>query len=58
MMNGFGILVVNRAGGNAIRVAPQCVMMDSGAQSVMIDKMLAHKLWLTSDGMAPSPLAT
>lgn len=29
MVNDFGILVVSRVGGNAIRVVPQCAMMDS-----------------------------
>lgn len=49
MVNDFGNLVVNRAGGNIIRVGPQCVMMDSGAQPVLIGK----KLRLTANDLAP-----
>ena len=31
IINDTGILVVSEAGGNTIRVTPQCVLMDSGA---------------------------
>ena len=55
MVNDSGILMVSRAGGNPIRVAPQSVMMDSGAQPVMIGKKLAHELRLTADDLAPCP---
>ena len=55
MVNDFGILVVSQAGGNPIQVAPQCVMMDSGAQPVMIDKKLAQELRLTAEDLAPCP---
>ena len=40
MVNDTDILVVSRTRGNATRVAPRCVMMDSGAQPVMIGKSL------------------
>ena len=55
MVNDFGILVVSRAGGNTIQVAPQFVMMDLGAQPVMISKKLAQELRLTADDLIPSP---
>ena len=55
MVNDSDILVVSRAGGNPIRVAPQCVMMDSGAQSVMIGKKLAQELRLTAEDLVPCP---
>jgi hypothetical protein len=55
MVNDSGILMVNRAGGNPIRVAPQYVMMDSGAQPVIIGKKLAQELQLTADDLAPCP---
>ena len=38
MVNDSSILVVSQAGGNIMRVAPKCVMMDSGAQPVIIGK--------------------
>jgi hypothetical protein len=44
MVNDSGNLMVSQAGSNPIRVAPQCVMMDSGAQLVMIGKKLAQEL--------------
>ena len=44
MVNDSCILVVSRVGGNTIRVAPQCVMMDLGAQLVMIGKKFAQEL--------------
>ena len=37
---GFGLIV--GLGGNPIQVAPQCVIIDSGAQRIMIGKKLAH----------------
>ena len=55
MVNDTGILVVSRTGGNVIRVAPRCVMMDSGAQPVMIGKKLAQKLGLAAKDLAPCP---
>jgi hypothetical protein len=53
MVNDSGILVVSQAGDNAIRVALKCVMMDLGAQPIMIGKKLAHGLQLTADDLAP-----
>ena len=47
--------MVSRAGGNPIRVAPQCVMIDSGAQLIMIGKKLAHELRLTAHDLTPCP---
>ena len=41
MVNDTKILVVSQDGDNAIQVAPQYVMMDLGAQLVMIRKRLA-----------------
>ena len=55
MVNDSGILMVSRAGGNPIQVAPQCVMMDSGAEPVMIGKKLAQELRLTADELTPCP---
>jgi hypothetical protein len=55
MVNDSDILMVSRAGGNPIRVASQCVMMDSGAQPVMIGKKFAQELRLTADDLAPCP---
>ena len=43
LVNDTGILVVSRIGGNGARVAPRCVMMDSGTQPVMIGKKLAQE---------------
>ena len=56
MVNDTGILVVSRTGGNATRVAPRCVMMDSGTQPVMIGKKLAQELGLAAENLAPCPL--
>ena len=55
MVNDFGILMVSRARNNRIRVAFQCVMMDSGAQPVMISEKLVQELQLTADDLAPYP---
>ena len=55
MVNDSAILMVSRAGGNPIRVAPHCVMMDSRTQPVMICKKLAHELRLTADDLVPCP---
>jgi hypothetical protein len=54
MVNDSDILMVSRARGNPIRVAPQCVM-DSEAQHVMISKKLEQKLRLTADNLVPCP---
>ena len=55
MVNDSGILVVSRVEGNAIRVAPKCLMMDSGVELVMIGKKLVEDLQLTSDDLALCP---
>ena len=55
MVNDTGILVVNQTGGNATRVAPRCMMMDSGAQPGMIGKKLAEELGLAAEDLAPCP---
>ena len=55
MVNDFGILMVSRDGGDPIRVAPKCVMMDSGAQPVIIGKKITQELRLTADDLAPCP---
>ena len=55
MVNDSGILMVSRAGGNSIRVAPQCVMMDSRAQPVVIGKKFVHELRLATDDLTPCP---
>ena len=46
MVNDTGILVVSRIGSNTTRVASSCVMMDLGAQPVMINNKLAQELGL------------
>ena len=55
MVNDIGILVVSRNGGNATRVAHHCMMMNSGAQSVMIGRRLAQELGLAAEDLAPCP---
>ena len=55
MVNDTGILVVSRTGGKATRVAPRYVMMDSGAQLVMIGKKLTQELGLAAKDLAPCP---
>ena len=59
MVNDIGILVVGQTRGNATRVAPRCVMMDSRAQPVMISKKFAQELGLATEDLAPvhSPLS-
>ena len=54
MVNDTNILVVNRTGGNATWVASRRVMMDSGAQPVMIGKRLAE-LGLAAEDLAHCP---
>ena len=59
-----GILMVSRTGGNATQVAPRCVMIDSGAQPVMIGKKLAQnwgwrpRNWLVVHLPLSHPLVT
>ena len=55
MVNEFDILMVSQAGGNIIRVAPQCEMMDSRAPPAMIDKKLAQELRLTINDLDSCP---
>ena len=55
MVNDTSILVVSRTGGNATWVAPRYVMMDLGAQTVMICKKLAQELGLAAEDLAPCP---
>ena len=52
MVNDIDILVVSQVGCNHIRVSPQCVMMDLGAQPVMIGKRFANELRLMADDLA------
>ena len=40
-------------GATLFELLPSGVMMDSGAQPIMINKKLAQKLWLTADDLAP-----
>ena len=54
MVNDIGILMVNQTRGNATRIAPCCVMMDSGAQPVMIGK----RIWFTVHSPLSHPLVT
>lgn len=53
MVNDTGMLVVNQARANAIRVDPRCVTMDSGAHLVMNGKKLTQKLGLMAEDLAP-----
>lgn len=55
MVNDTGIPVVGRTGVNTIQVAPHNVMIDSGAQPVIIGKRLAQELRLTVEDLAPCP---
>ena len=62
IVNDFDILIVSRARGNIIWVAPQYVMMDSGVQPIMIGKKLEQELqlptWLLAHLPSSHPLAT
>ena len=55
MVNDTIILVVNQTGANTIQIAPSCVIMNSEAQLVMIDKMLAQELRLMVNDLALCP---
>ena len=55
MVNNTDILMVYRTRGNATWVAPRCVMMDAGAQPVMISKKLCQELGLVAEDLAPCP---
>ena len=49
------MFVVSRTGSFAIYVAPRRVLMDTGAQPVMIGKLLADVLGLTASDLKPCP---
>lgn len=55
LVNDNNVLVVSRTGGNATRATPLRVMMDSGAQPVMIGKRLAQELGLSAADLEPCP---
>lgn len=55
VVNDTGIQVASRTESNITRVSPHCVMMDSGAQAVIIGKRLAQELKLTAEDLAPCP---
>ena len=55
LVNDNNVLVVSRTGGNPTRATPLRVMMDSGAQPVMIGKRLAQDLGLTAADLEPCP---
>ena len=46
---------ISQTGDNVTWVAPRCVMMDSGAQPVMIGKIYAPKLGFTVEDLTPCP---
>ena len=47
------VLVVSRAGGNTTRATRLRVIMDSGAQPIMIDEQLAQELGLSATDLEP-----
>ena len=51
MVNDSGISVGSQAGGNNIWGDLHCVMMDLGAQSVMIDMMFLQELQLITNDL-------
>jgi len=53
LVNDNNVLVVSRTGDNTICVMPLHVMMDSGAQPIMIGKKLALELGLTKVDLEP-----
>ena len=53
LVNTNGVMVVGRTDGNTTRATPPRVMLDSGAQPVMIGKQLAHDLGLTTADLEP-----
>ena len=55
IVNDIDILVVTWVGGNALQVAPKCMMMNSKIQPIMIDKRLGHELCMTADDLIPCP---
>jgi len=55
LVNDNNVLVVSRTGDNTTRATPLRVMMDSGAQPVMIGKRLAQELGLSAADLEPCP---
>ena len=55
LVNDNNVLVVSRTGGNTTWATPLQVMMDSGAQLVMIGKWCAQDLDLTATNLEPCP---
>ena len=56
MVNDDRVMVVGRTDGNSTRATPVRVMLDSGAQPMMIDKQLAQDLDLGASDLEPCPL--
>lgn len=55
LVNNNGVMVVARTDGNSTRATPLRVMLDSGAQPVMIGKQLAQELGLLPSDLEPCP---
>jgi hypothetical protein len=55
LVNDDGVMVVGRTDGNSTRATPLRVMLDSGAQPVMIGKQLAQDLGLVASDLEPCP---
>ena len=55
LANDSGVMVVGRTDGNPTRATPLRVMLDSGAQPVMIGKQLARDLGLGAADLEPCP---
>ena len=55
LVNDDGVMVVGRTDGNSTRATPLRVMLDSGAQPVMIGKQLAQDLGLVAADLEPCP---
>ena len=57
LVNTNGVMVVGHTDGNTTRTTPPHVMLDSGAQPVMIGKQLAKDLGLRADDLEPCPFS-
>ena len=55
LANDGGVMVVGRTDGNSTRAIPLRVMLDSGAQLVMIGKQIAQDLGLGAADLEPCP---
>ena len=55
LVNDDGVMVVGRTDGNSTRATPLRVMLDSGAQPIMIGKHLAQDLGIVASDLEPCP---